>query len=171
MTAYPKKIWGSALLLVVAAPVLFSAVFLLRQQYLQNQMREKIEQSALQIISLPASSVKWVASEKEILVDGKLFDVQSVQLNDGVYTFSGLFDTDEDNLITEFRHGLQHSKNSSSPIESLVVKFLSHPLIDFHSSLTTPFNNCTYIHLHYPRFTEAVAVACLHINAPPPKMA
>jgi hypothetical protein len=43
----------------------------------------------------PFLMLKWFKENKEIIVDGKLFDIKSVVFQDGIASFTGLYDDQE----------------------------------------------------------------------------
>ncbi len=64
-------------------------------------MREKLEEQLLQTIRIVESEIHWVENGKEILVNGEMFDIESYNLEDGVYTITGLFDAEETRLVQQ----------------------------------------------------------------------
>lgn len=70
-------------------------------------MKEQLEQQSLQTIRIPEKNVSWIQKGKELIVDGKLFDVKSYK-NNGVYVeVTGLYDEMELSL----QHRLIFSQN------------------------------------------------------------
>lgn len=62
-------------------------------------MKERIEKESLQSITVNNRDVRWTNDRKEIIVEGKLFDVKSSkQQNNNTITFWGLFDIEETEL-------------------------------------------------------------------------
>src|SRR6188474_189825 len=77
MTALLKKISAFFLLLTGAIPLLFTLFFLVKQQMIRYEMKEKLEKEFLHTITVPREEVTWVKYNKEIIVGDKLFDVNS----------------------------------------------------------------------------------------------
>lgn len=62
-------------------------------------MKERIEKESLQSIVLDNSEVRWIKEGKEILIEGKLFDIKSSRQQDNnTVIFWGLFDIEETEL-------------------------------------------------------------------------
>ena len=95
MKPFLKKITGFFLLLIGAMPFLFTLFFLVKQQIIHHEMKEKLEREFLHTITVPKDKVNWVKYSKEIRIDSKLFDVNSFSEKNGIYFFTGLFDTEE----------------------------------------------------------------------------
>ena len=95
MTALLKKISAFFLLLTGAIPLLFTLFFLVKQQMIRYEMKEKLEKEFLHTITVPREEVTWVKYNKEIIVGNKLFDVKSFSEKNGLYFFTGLFDAEE----------------------------------------------------------------------------
>jgi len=76
-------------------PVLFTLFFLINQQIIRHQMKEKLEKEFLHTITVSSNEMVWVKYYKEIIVGDKLFDVKSFSEKDGLYFLVGLFDAEE----------------------------------------------------------------------------
>ncbi len=161
-----KRIWTFALLLIVAAPIFFYVGFLVKQKMIQHQMHERLECAYLQTISIKSDKVVWVNAHKEALVDGKMFDVKSFSIKNGITILYGLYDEAELKLNNQFISLLKNKKKESAPIEQLMLKFIftaglvKHP---FEISCTEIFNLPIYID-----YNENIVVQYLPINNPPP---
>jgi hypothetical protein len=90
-----KKHIAIVLLVVIALPSLVAIYTASNILWIQYEMKEKLEYSNLQTITVNNSSFKWIEKDREILVNGKYFDVKSHQSKGEQTTFSGLFDEDE----------------------------------------------------------------------------
>ena len=62
---------------------------------MQYQAKERMEKHALHTLQIKAKDFRWVKAEKEILVDGKMFDVHSYTAHQNMVTVRGLFDEEE----------------------------------------------------------------------------
>ena len=113
----PKKIFALALLFAVVAPLLFFAGYLVKQSLIQNEMEEQLETKALQTITTDLTGVQWLKKNKEVIIEGKLFDVKSYTITGNKIILTGLFDKDEDpryfelvnNSTTDIYYGLSYS--------------------------------------------------------------
>ncbi|HMI77820.1 MAG TPA: hypothetical protein VK484_03460, partial [Ferruginibacter sp.] len=77
MSQARKHITALGLLLLLAAPLYYSVSTLVKQKVLHHQRNKKFEKEVLQTITVSAENIFWVKPEKEILFQGKLFDVKS----------------------------------------------------------------------------------------------
>jgi hypothetical protein len=161
-----KKIWTFVLLLLVAAPIFFYAGFSIKQKIIQHQMHELLEGSYLQTISVDSSKVIWLNAHSEALVDGRMFDVKSYNIKNGITTLTGLYDAAEHKLNNDFLSLLKSKKKESAPIEQLLLKFiftaglLKHPFeISFVEINNLPI---------YFDYNENSVAQYLPINNPPP---
>jgi hypothetical protein len=68
--------------------------------------------------------VVWIKYKKEIHLAGRMFDIKSIQLEDGHYTFTGLYD-DEETTLKKNLAGAMNPENKKT----------SHRLIDFFQRL------------------------------------
>ncbi len=111
-------------------PVLFTLLFLIKQQMIRYNMREKLEEQLLCTIVLTKSEVDWVKYNKEIRVDNKLFDIKSFTVKNGHYVFIGLFDEDETALNKTFNNDL----NEKEEQEDQLLETLSQLLESVYSN-------------------------------------
>jgi len=95
MKPFLKKIAYFFLLLTGAMPLLFTISFLIRQQIIRYEMKERLEKEYLHVITVPKEELIWVKYHKEIIIGDKLFDVKSFSEKDGMYFLIGLFDEEE----------------------------------------------------------------------------
>jgi hypothetical protein len=165
---FKRKIAAFTLLLLVAIPLFFSIGFLIKQQLIQSQMRERIEQSSLQTITLPLANINWIKQDKEVIIEGKLFDIKSYTISGNSIILKGLFDGDEDHLITKVNNILHSKKDTNSPLSQLAAKYLSQPLFNEPVSFSI---QKTWINISgtFLCYTEPVAKAHCFLAVPPPK--
>lgn len=102
------------------APLLFALFLSLKKEQNRNRMKEKLETHSLHTIVIPANEVIWV-KKHEIKIRNRMFDIKTSKLENGVYTFSGLYDDEETSLIEKERHA-QGKKNEQNRLLTLVFK-------------------------------------------------
>lgn len=92
----------------------FAGILLLQvaQWCLKNSSAERMEGQGLTTVTLSAATVQWEKKEKELWVEGKLFDVKSYVLKDGVLTATGFFD-EEESALAELLSNLPRDKKSN----------------------------------------------------------
>jgi hypothetical protein len=80
-------------------------------------MMEKLEKENIQSLRLPSDKIKWYKKNRELIIDGKMFDVKSIQKQGDVYIITGLFDEMETTLNNQLamthEQGNQHTNNSN----------------------------------------------------------
>ncbi|MFZ1528636.1 MAG: hypothetical protein WAT19_07795 [Ferruginibacter sp.] len=92
---------------LAAMPLLVAAWFVVMSSLIIRQMEEKLENSLLTEIQIPANKVTWLKAGKEILANNEPFDIKSCELINGVYHFKGLYDKKEKALkkaLTDQQH-------------------------------------------------------------------
>lgn len=65
-------------------------------------MKEELEEKQLQTIVLPEGEVTWM-DKHEIWVNNSMFDIHTKKLENGIYTFTGLYDEEETRLVEKER--------------------------------------------------------------------
>lgn len=156
------------LLLIVTTPLFFSAFFLVKKKIIQREMEEKLEVASLQTITVSVSDFVWLKKGKEILVNGKMFDVKSHQINGGKITFTGLYDDKEKELAATVKNAFTTKKDSNAPFGQTAIKLLFQPLFtqSFSFSFQLPYKNNTVV---FPAFSEAAVSSPLDCLLHPPR--
>lgn len=101
-----KKISGVFFLLLGCMPWLFILSFFVQQQTIRHRMKEKLEAAIPKhTIQIPEDQITWVKKEKEIWVNGRMFDIKKMETTNGITTFTGLYDDEETDLRKKFNTG------------------------------------------------------------------
>jgi len=101
-------------------------------------MKERMEKQLLQTITLPNSEIQWVKKGKEIRVQGKMFDIKSIEYKKGATIFHGLYDEEETLLNKHFNEGW---KKNMAQQNQLLVQFFQCLQTFYHQTSTVFFSN------------------------------
>lgn len=102
-----KAIWASILLFVLFCPLIMFVGIQLRQVFIREAMMERLERESQHTVKL--EKLIWYKKNKELLIEGRLFDVKSIsKCEDGKYLVKGLYDEEE----TELKEQIRHAGNS-----------------------------------------------------------
>jgi len=118
-----KHIISCFLLILAAMPLIYILFARVYQELIRHKMKERLEAQVLQTVTIPENEVLWVKDEKEILINGRMFDIRSTHSQSGVYVFSGLFDNDETQLLKKLQKD-QQSSNSENKLLVHLFQFL-----------------------------------------------
>lgn len=113
-----RKIISGFFLLLGLAPVLFLLFGILQKKEIREKMKEKLETDKLQTIVLPEEKVIWM-DKHEIWVNEHMFDIHSKKLENGIYTFTGLYDEDETLLIKKQQQTSEKSQHQTKLLTQL----------------------------------------------------
>ncbi|MFZ1305159.1 MAG: hypothetical protein WAT20_09435 [Ferruginibacter sp.] len=163
-----KKIFTAfVLLLILATPLFFSISVLVKQQIAQAQRNEKFSKEILQTITVATSAVYWVKPEKEILFNGKLFDVKSYSKNGSSLSLTGFFDHKEDKLVQQIVKLALQKNQFGSPLSEPAIKFLFFPA--YASQHETTDEICwQFVSQQYCQFDEMIPTAPCRLPIHPP---
>jgi hypothetical protein len=130
-------------------------------------MMERLEQAHLQTIEIPATSVQWHEEDREIIVDGKMFDVKSYHTIAGTVNirFTGLFDEAETELEEKLKRFLQQNEKNDPGKNVLAWLFFS-PL---HDGQALPHCYTFAANSLGHHLSEHIPHTDLSIPAPPPR--
>jgi hypothetical protein len=130
-------------------------------------MLEKLENASLQTFTIDQQDIEWIKKDKEIMIDGKLFDLKFSHKINHKIIITGLFDTKEDELKREYNKLINPKNNQSAPLNQLVLKlFLADIFYQKNYSIlprVSQSGKSTYL-----SFKEAAVSQYCVINTPPP---
>jgi hypothetical protein len=171
MRSCKRSVMAMAMLIVISMPLAIFIFWKMQQLAVKHEMREKLGRAQLQTIEIAASDVHWYEENREILIDGKLFDVASQTPIPGTdrIRFVGLFDEEETDL--EYKTGrLVREKEKN---EEETQKLLVQAIWLFNSPLqNTDLPDAMFADVS-KKYTSLIAdrvpLVDLAIPAPPPK--
>lgn len=166
MKKLKKILPASLLLLITSIPFSFTAYFFAKQKMIQHEMKEKLEQSSLHTISVPENEIHWMKTGKEILVDGKMFDVKSYSVNNGFYFLKGLFDDDETILVKQIENSTRQNNESGSRLLVQIFQLLQSIYPENHDMNITINDSNEY---EYYRKPSNIISQFKTIPTPPPQ--
>lgn len=123
----PKTIAGIPIILIVLLPCIYCVYFQVQHHMIREEMREKLESENLQTVIVPVKEFRWYEENREIIVDGMMFDVESMRQEGDNYIISGLFDEAETEL--HIAMGKLQQSDTEGPDAQLVSLVLSQTLI------------------------------------------
>jgi hypothetical protein len=163
-----KKILTIIMLLVVAAPLLLYTVYLVKQKLIQHQMLESLESSSLQTVSIKSIDFKWEKANKEVIINGELFDVKSFEMKDGKIILKGLYDVEEKNLKNSYAKLLHQKNGNPAPVDKLLLKFIFATAILKNTIYTNWF--CSFTKPSYFNYSQNLLTTISVVFTPPPNM-
>lgn len=159
-----RKLIAFALLLLVAFPLMGFVLFHYQQKTIRAEMKKAFKSKELSTIRV--RELKWYKKDKEIVVNGTLFDVSTVTKQpDGTYIVKGLYDHQEQQL-----HRLLDKTTNANQKSPLLVLYASC-FVSNQSGLTISLlrHSCAienrqgaYFETLIPQFQPGIIV-------PPPK--
>ncbi len=167
MSISSTNIKATFLLLIVAIPLFLSIVFLLTQLTIQFQMEYELETAATQKFTLGADQVHWIKKNKEILINGKFFDLKSFTVNIDSIIVEGIFDEDEDALNEKYSDLIDHKKQTHPFCNSLAFLFIFNATLP-PSSPSLELNLLSKCSKKWHQPSYNIISQFLRVNTPPP---
>jgi len=145
----------------------FSVSILVKQKITQYQRNARFNKEILQTITVSSENIYWVKPGKEILFDGKLFDVKSYGTKGNSISLTGFFDHKEDKLVQQIVNLARQKNKSESPLSQPAIKFIFFPTYTGQQEIS--FEVCWKLISHrYYLFAEKLPVEpCLSFTQPP----
>lgn len=101
-------------------------------------MKEELEKQSLCSVTVHESKIVWMKPGKEILVNGKMFDIKSSETSKGYTTFTGLYD-EEETLLNRLLD--ETWKRKSTDQNNNIITHLFHLLKGFFNEKNSLENN------------------------------
>jgi len=147
-------------------PVLFTLLFLFKQQLVRHEMKEKLEQEMLHTIIVPVAEVQWVKYKKEIRFQGKMFDIKSFTIKNGQYSFTGLYDEEETALNNHFEKNTEQKNEREHEVLSTLFQLLQS-VYPGDPDETLVFENIS--RAYRPLILQHIPTPFINILTPPPQ--
>jgi hypothetical protein len=126
-----------------------------------------LENASLQTITVNKADISWAKKDKEVIINGELFDVKSYIVTIDKITLTGLYDAAENKLKKEFVNLMQQKKNEPAPLEQLLLKFIFTAVINQNQQ-----NEISFCHQNvktaYPFYNEFAIYQSTAVATPPP---
>ena len=119
-----KHIVTLFLILLAAAPFFVPAVLRIQQMFIIHEMKEKLETESLQVIRIENDSIKWTDFGNECTINGRMFDVKSIQQDGKFSVISGLYDDEETSIILHLANAVPDSRKENQ--RALVIFGFTH---------------------------------------------
>ena len=130
----------SACLAVTALPYCVLLLFLLRQQYVRYRMREALEEGHLQTVIIQAGAGHWIKGGKEILVNGRLFDVEEKRCEEDRLVLRGMYDEAETALVKKLNEACQKKNKDDVFAFARILQLLSNVFVQTYEETSVPPN-------------------------------
>lgn len=153
------------LLALAALPWLITTLQQYRQKHIRHEMKESLEKEMLQTITLHEDEVTWTHDEKEIWVNGRMFDIKSSFYHDHQYTFTGLFDEQETGLLKQIHQ--QQQKENAEGLGSFVKLF--QLLAINHDQQFVHGTGYSLQSRNYINYTPSLNSIYSRVSTPPPR--
>ncbi len=149
------------------APLLFILFTSIKQQEIRYSMKRQLESKMLHTITLAKKEVNWLKEGKEILINGRMFDVKSFQpAGNGKISFTGLYDDDETALVNKVGKNQQNENNAGGKLLAQLFQLLQSSFNNTASEVIIPSLNNN----HFPGIEQRLPSQFLTILSPPPQV-
>jgi len=116
------------MLSIMVIPFLVAIGFVVKQQIITHKMFEKLEQNTEKTYQYTIQEISWIKEGKELMMQGKMFDVKRFEIKGNNIEITGLFDEEEDALQQRFLLLLQPIKHTPAPLQELIIISIFSPL-------------------------------------------
>ena len=164
----PKTIAGISIILIVLLPCLYCLYFQVKHHLIREEMREKLERDNLQTVIVPVNEFRWYEEDREIIVDGTMFDVKTVTRRGNNYIITGLFDEAETEL--HIAMGRLQQKEGEGPDPETISLVLSETFMPPSWSNVFEWTDDNDLSSQKAVTDEQLYNTALSILTPPPRI-
>ncbi len=131
-------------------------------------MKQRLESKMLHTITLAENNVQWIKEGKEILVNGRMFDIKGSENsgNDKII-FTGLYDDDETLLVNQVKKNQQNDNNTGS---RLLAQFFQLLQVTFDNTSIENFTLTLSRNNYFPGNENHPTSQFIAILTPPPQV-
>jgi hypothetical protein len=166
-----EKISASFFLTLLATPILFALYFFFANLHAEQEMKERLEKEALQTITIAQQKIQWIKSGKECRINGRMFDVHSMEISGNNVVLHGLFDEEENQLQTRAAALIHQEQDNNNNTRNGVALVWMNLLYQQNTTtgllLNIPENLATVPPSAYCNHYHSLPVS---IHTPPPKI-
>lgn len=153
---------------IFCLPSLFMVYLQLAQWQQQQFMEEEMEGTTLLTISIPKADLHWYKTDKEAIVDGKLFDVKDSYQDGDLVFLTGLFDADETDLKNKIQY-LSKAEEEEKENSALAQQYFNIQLFPLPQYINCP-PPYVWINSLFPCINDTrLRSIPLSVVAPPPE--
>lgn len=164
----PRTITAVPVILIILMPCIYCMYFQVKHQMIRWQMEERLESDGLQTVIIPVKDFRWYEEGREVVVNGTMFDVKSIEQQNGNYIVTGLFDEAETELHIAMGR-LQEEQGMAAPDASLISEMLSQTLIQTSSDNIVQYFQDDIFQSRMICDDEMLYNTFLSLQTPPPK--
>lgn len=129
-------------------------------------MKERLERQMLHTITVSRADVVWVKYKKEIRIHDKMFDIESLTIENDQYIFTGLYDEEE----TALNNYLEKNTRQKNEREYQVLSSLFQLLQSLYPENVDDFlASATISKAYCPLILQYITSAFINILTPPPQ--
>ena len=163
-----KKITTLFFILLGIAPLLFIVFTEIKQQRIRHKMKERLESKMLHTVTLSENKVQWIKQGKEILINGRMFDIKRLEHSDnGKIIFTGLYDDDETLLVNRVKKNQQNDNSTGGRLLAQFFRLLQVTCDNTSvETFTLSFSNNNY----FPGSEHRPTSPFITILTPPPQV-
>ena len=148
-------------------PAIFSIVFLVQLKIAKHEAKEKLELTMLQTISVKKDDFTWVEKGKEIRIGDHMFDIKSMEEKDNLFSFTGIYDEQEDQLHQRLKD-FNNNENNGEQNKLFSFFFNSFYFLPFYVQSQDDFAGSKTSYINY--FSLLLPSPYSETLSPPPNL-
>lgn len=127
-------------------------------------MRKELDRQSLVTIKVDQENFSWIDEGREMMIGGRMFDVKSFELENGVYTVNGLFDDEETALLKRMQENREDETSNGNNV--LAEFFGLEGTNDQQLGDDLPIYTTRKL---YPSYITSTSIKHVAIITPPPR--
>lgn len=113
---------------------------------------------------------KYKLNKKELIIDGKMYDVKSLIISDEKINLIVVNDSKEEKILKKIKHFFALNSKSNKNISLKFLKLLSLNYVQHSNDLKATISTLCGSNIVYKLPKKYLSIACLDTLKPPPKL-
>lgn len=155
-------------MIVMLSPLLCYFTFLYQQKLVRHAMSQHLQHEKLATVKVEKSKVIWINHNKEVIINGKLFDIRHVKAEGEYLILYGLFDHEEDIVQMKLNHLSPFRRKTENPVNLTVIRLITTPFLV--TEILTPLSVTSIVlGMHKTGNFLVYQSKFVSVKSPPPK--
>ena len=167
MMNFKRKLLTSAMLVLIMMPAIYCIYFQVNQQLIRWRMWAMVEENATDIVVIHPSKLYWMKKDREIFVNGMMFDVKSIEKTGDSLRITGEYDYEESGLYEKLES--LHEEDNDQKREATRIHVLVQVMDDSISKFLISDIDLAASARKLARDISTLPTVFLNTISPPPK--
>ena len=157
------------MLVLIMIPAIYSMYFQVNQQLIHWKMWSMADEEANDVVVIHPSKLYWMEKDREIFVNGLMFDVKSIEKVGDSLRITGEFDYEESNLVKKLESIEEEQKKDGRQANAIqmLVQIMDDSMSRFQTTYIDLVSAQAWLRIFQPSIsstTNTFSLIPFHLN-------